>query len=214
MLELKKIVFPRYCFKEKNEDEALVILFLRVCNCIALFEPCRWLLTSYNTLKTRQLCMLLLCLQPDTGIIDYDHLEDLASRFKPKIIIAGTSAYSRNIDYVRFRQVSSVLRAVATGLAWFQQDQLLDQWPNFERENSTLWFNGTGVVRTWSGMLHEQGLVKYSNIADLQHTWRLSVYHREKLRDRLALAVWNVGRFSDIWWQRDCSAVCRGQQDE
>ncbi|XP_065184102.1 serine hydroxymethyltransferase, mitochondrial-like [Sycon ciliatum] len=44
-------------------------------------------------------------INPDTGIIDYDHLEELASRFKPKIIIAGTSAYSRNIDYSRFRQI-------------------------------------------------------------------------------------------------------------
>ena len=44
-------------------------------------------------------------MQPDTGIIDYEHLEDLACRFKPKIIIAGTSAYSRNIDYARFREV-------------------------------------------------------------------------------------------------------------
>ncbi len=40
-----------------------------------------------------------------TGLIDYDKLQDLATLYRPKIIIAGTSAYSRLIDYPRMRQI-------------------------------------------------------------------------------------------------------------
>lgn len=44
-------------------------------------------------------------LDEKTGLIDYDALEELAMRYRPKIIIAGTSAYSRLIDYKRFREI-------------------------------------------------------------------------------------------------------------
>ena len=44
-------------------------------------------------------------LDESTGLIDYDKLYDLASLYRPKIIIAGTSAYSRLIDYSRMRQI-------------------------------------------------------------------------------------------------------------
>merc|ERR1711871_1809159 len=40
-----------------------------------------------------------------SGIIDYDGLEDRAVAFRPKIIIAGTSAYTRHIDYARMREI-------------------------------------------------------------------------------------------------------------
>lgn len=40
-----------------------------------------------------------------TGLIDYEKLEDMAMLYRPKIIIAGTSAYSRLIDYNRFRDI-------------------------------------------------------------------------------------------------------------
>jgi len=40
-----------------------------------------------------------------TGYIDYDKLEEHATLFRPKLIIAGTSAYSRHIDYPRMRQI-------------------------------------------------------------------------------------------------------------
>lgn len=42
---------------------------------------------------------------PVTGLIDYDKLEESARNFKPKIIIAGMSCYSRCLDYKRFRQI-------------------------------------------------------------------------------------------------------------
>jgi glycine hydroxymethyltransferase len=39
----------------------------------------------------------------ETGIIDYDRLEEAAKSFKPKVIVAGFSAYPRDLDYKRFR---------------------------------------------------------------------------------------------------------------
>ncbi|WPH00450.1 putative serine hydroxymethyltransferase, mitochondrial [Acrodontium crateriforme] len=44
-------------------------------------------------------------LNEKTGLIDYDRLEEMAMLYRPKIIIAGTSAYSRLIDYKRFREI-------------------------------------------------------------------------------------------------------------
>lgn len=40
-----------------------------------------------------------------TGLIDYDALEESAMEFKPKLIIAGFSAYPRDLDYKRFRDI-------------------------------------------------------------------------------------------------------------
>ncbi|CAG7822746.1 unnamed protein product, partial [Allacma fusca] len=45
-------------------------------------------------------------LDPATGTIDYDKLAENAKLFRPKVIIAGTSAYSRLLDYPRFRQIA------------------------------------------------------------------------------------------------------------
>ena len=39
------------------------------------------------------------------GIVDYDMLEKTAVLFRPKLIIAGASAYSRDFDYPRMRKV-------------------------------------------------------------------------------------------------------------
>ncbi|XP_069338047.1 serine hydroxymethyltransferase, cytosolic [Eulemur rufifrons] len=43
---------------------------------------------------------------PDTGYINYDQLEENARLFHPKLIIAGTSCYSRNLDYARLRRIA------------------------------------------------------------------------------------------------------------
>jgi len=43
---------------------------------------------------------------PVTGLIDYDQLERDASLFKPAMIVAGFSAYPRDIDYARFRKIA------------------------------------------------------------------------------------------------------------
>ncbi|KAI7871756.1 serine hydroxymethyltransferase-domain-containing protein [Spinellus fusiger] len=41
-----------------------------------------------------------------TGLIDYDALEANALLYRPKIIVAGASAYSRNIDYARMKKIA------------------------------------------------------------------------------------------------------------
>jgi glycine hydroxymethyltransferase len=41
----------------------------------------------------------------DTGLIDYDEMEKLAILFRPKLIVAGASAYPRDWDYVRIRSI-------------------------------------------------------------------------------------------------------------
>ena len=48
----------------------------------------------------------------DHGIIDMDHVEAMAMEHKPKMIIAGASAYSRVIDFKRFREIADKVGAV------------------------------------------------------------------------------------------------------
>lgn len=47
----------------------------------------------------------------DTGIIDYEMLEEKALSLKPKLIICGASAYSRDYDYARMRRVADEVGA-------------------------------------------------------------------------------------------------------
>lgn len=50
-------------------------------------------------------------LNEETGVIDYDTLEANAQLFRPKIIVAGASAYSRVIDYARMRKIADKVGA-------------------------------------------------------------------------------------------------------
>lgn len=50
-------------------------------------------------------------LDPQTQLINYDELHKLATYYNPKIIIAGTSSYSRLIDYKRFREIADEVGA-------------------------------------------------------------------------------------------------------
>lgn len=47
----------------------------------------------------------------DTGLIDYDELEAMAVEHQPKMIIAGFSAYSQELDFARFREVADKVGA-------------------------------------------------------------------------------------------------------
>lgn len=47
----------------------------------------------------------------DSGLIDYDEVEKLAIQNKPKLIIAGGSAYPRQIDFARFRKIADKVGA-------------------------------------------------------------------------------------------------------
>lgn len=68
-----------YCYKPK------------MASFDSLFSSISWLRT------------LIICLQ--TGFVDYDMLEKTAILFRPKLIIAGASAYPRDFDYPRMRKV-------------------------------------------------------------------------------------------------------------
>ncbi|MCC5851927.1 MAG: serine hydroxymethyltransferase [Alkalimonas sp.] len=50
-------------------------------------------------------------LHPETGVIDYDQAEQLALEHKPKLIIAGFSAYSGIVDWQRFRAIADKVGA-------------------------------------------------------------------------------------------------------
>ena len=48
----------------------------------------------------------------ETGIIDYNHVEEVAQKEQPKLIIAGASAYSRDMDFKRFRAIADSVGAI------------------------------------------------------------------------------------------------------
>jgi glycine hydroxymethyltransferase len=47
----------------------------------------------------------------DNGFIDYDEVEKIAKESKPKLIVAGASAYARKIDFKRFREIADLVGA-------------------------------------------------------------------------------------------------------
>jgi glycine hydroxymethyltransferase len=49
--------------------------------------------------------------RPETGRIDYDNLRDMAIRHKPRMIVAGASAYPRIIDFAKFREIADEIGA-------------------------------------------------------------------------------------------------------
>jgi len=50
-----------------------------------------------------------------TGILDYDKIQEIATREKPQLIIAGASAYSRDLDFERFRKIADSVGAILFG---------------------------------------------------------------------------------------------------
>ncbi|KAF8056339.1 SHM4 [Scenedesmus sp. PABB004] len=50
-------------------------------------------------------------LDPKTGLVDYDRLEEKALEFRPRLLIAGGSAYAREWDYARFRAIADKVGA-------------------------------------------------------------------------------------------------------
>ncbi len=48
----------------------------------------------------------------ETGVVDYNKMEEIAHRVKPKMIIAGASAYSRDWDYQRMRDIADDVDAI------------------------------------------------------------------------------------------------------
>jgi len=50
--------------------------------------------------------------EEETGRLNYDKIQEIALREKPKVILAGASAYSREIDYKRFREIADSINAI------------------------------------------------------------------------------------------------------
>jgi len=50
-------------------------------------------------------------INPETELLDYDLIEQVAIKEKPKMITVGASAYSRNIDYKKFREIADKIGA-------------------------------------------------------------------------------------------------------
>ena len=49
---------------------------------------------------------------PDTNLVDYDQLEETARRERPKLLVGGASAYSREWDYARIRRIADEVGAI------------------------------------------------------------------------------------------------------
>ena len=50
--------------------------------------------------------------EKETGVLDYDKIEETATKEQPNLIIAGASAYSRDIDFKRFRAIADSVGAI------------------------------------------------------------------------------------------------------
>ncbi|APA00621.1 MULTISPECIES: serine hydroxymethyltransferase [Flavobacterium] len=48
----------------------------------------------------------------ETGRLDYDKIQEIATKEQPKLIIAGASAYSRDMDFARFREIADSVGAI------------------------------------------------------------------------------------------------------
>ena len=67
----------------------------------------------------------------DNGLIDYDEVERLAKEHNPKIIIAGGSAYSRIIDFKKFREICDQVGAfLHVDMAHFSGLVAAEEYPN------------------------------------------------------------------------------------
>jgi len=50
--------------------------------------------------------------EQETGVLNYDKIQEIATREQPKMIIAGASAYSRDMDFARFRAIADSVGAL------------------------------------------------------------------------------------------------------
>ncbi|MCL1850601.1 MAG: serine hydroxymethyltransferase [Bacteroidetes bacterium] len=55
------------------------------------------------------------CVEEETGVINYDKMEEVALRERPKLIIGGASAYSRDWNWKRMREIADQIGAILMG---------------------------------------------------------------------------------------------------
>jgi len=53
--------------------------------------------------------------EKETGVLNYDKIQETATKEQPRLIIVGASAYSRDIDYERFRKIADSVGAILMG---------------------------------------------------------------------------------------------------
>lgn len=78
----------------------------------------------------------------ETGLIDYDKLAEEVLEFKPHILICGASAYPRDFDYARFRQIADSVNAylfadIAHYSGLIATQQMADPFPHCHIVTST-----------------------------------------------------------------------------
>jgi glycine hydroxymethyltransferase len=61
---------------------------------------------SKMSITSRAFTAVNYTVRPDTGLLDYNEIEDLAKKTKPKIIISGFTAYPRKIEFDKFEQIA------------------------------------------------------------------------------------------------------------
>lgn len=67
------------------------------------------ILNPFNEVYFHIFFLLFECFErvnPETGIIDYEDLARLAGLFKPAMLVCGGSAYPREWDYAKFREIA------------------------------------------------------------------------------------------------------------
>ena len=91
---------------------------LKVCDKILGFDIAhRGHLTHGSPVKitARQYNPVFDGVEKETGTLNYDKIQEIATKEQPKLIIAGASAYSRDIDYKRFREIADSVGAILLG---------------------------------------------------------------------------------------------------
>ena len=73
--------------------------------------PCIWPCASPVNFSGKYYNVVAYGVDEETGYIDYDQLERVAKKCKPKMIVAGASAYPRTIDFARFRAIADEVGA-------------------------------------------------------------------------------------------------------
>ena len=96
---------------QKKRKSQLPLYFLSLCHIRSILKQVRNSLkfeAFYISSKILIFSVLIkLFVTKFLGLIDYDELARNALLFRPKIIVAGISCYSRNLDYARFRQIAN-----------------------------------------------------------------------------------------------------------
>lgn len=108
-----------------------------------------------------------------TGTIDYDALEKSAALFRPKLIIAGASAYSRNIDYAR-------MRAIADSVDAYLMSDMAH-------------ISGLVAAGVTPSPFHDSHIVTTTTHKSLRGPRGGMIFYRKDLKDKIDSAVFPVG---------------------